>query len=95
VPPVRRLCGYDFSWQQKFEMAVVWQSFEAALLEKLVNVRKIRHDNSVIFTEQVPYSFFPLVYGIKCVSVSFQPSIRYVVLRYVMFIFIGRVAGLF
>ena len=42
------------------------------LLEKLVNVRKIRHDTSVKFTEQVPYSFFPLVYGIKCVSVTFH-----------------------
>ena len=33
---------------------------------------KIRHDTSVKFTEQVPYSFFPLVYGIKCVSVTFH-----------------------
>ena len=42
------------------------------VLEKLVNVRKIMHDTSVKFTEQVPYSFFPLVYGIKCVSVTFH-----------------------
>ena len=35
--------------------------FGYTLLEKLVNVRKIRHDTSVKVTEQVPYSFFPLV----------------------------------
>ena len=35
------------------------------LLEKLVIVRKIRHDNSAKFTERVPSSFFPLICGIK------------------------------
>ena len=59
-------------------LKAVWWDFRLAdglvfsLLEKLVNVRKIRHDTSVKFTEQVPYSFFPLVYGIKCVSVTFH-----------------------
>ena len=47
------------------EIFRVLECFTSTLLEKLVNVRKIRHNTSVKFTEQVLSSFFPLVYGIK------------------------------
>ena len=41
-------------------------------VRKTCKCTEIRHDTSVKFTEQVPCSFFPLVYGIKCVSVTFH-----------------------